>query len=557
MVETRCCPGRSEARRARRVSARLCALSILGLTLAARGGAWAGPGESQVVEGQPAELGESMPDTRSDDAAYGGGAPASAADDVAFLVPSAEERASLHDQALETPRWSYMLGEAVLLFGAQELVYWTLMKPENVVDFDYGLDWRSFRERFLSFDGWMLDNNMYDTNALRHPAQGMANYLFARSNTLSVPASYLFSFALSTSWELAGEFRELVSINDIVMTPGTAMPIAEAFAQMGAFLGLYDWLDSARPRWMRNLGAVWLDGPAWHDFRLVMAGGVRDHDAGTEGTTLVGLDTEIIRIPGYGQPGTARHLLLNGNYSQLALRGSFGSDGIDDFLFFAKAALLTYYRKSIASDGTPDGARGHDLILGVSSAFEYGKHWLGPAHDQGWSRDQTAIGHLLGPTIDGRLHHGDLDLRAVIDVYGDFAMLRNYAIGQLQAAVGDDTMKSSVLREGYHYALGVSAMGRAIARYQRVEAGLQLQYDLFDSIEGLDRYQSRITVDHDLDDSRTLTRAWLTCDLPLGHGATTTRLGLTVTDRRRAGTAGTYTDASREREYMGGMVLGF
>lgn len=547
---------RNEARSRRpRAPAGLCALSILGVTFLAGSAAWADPGASPSGEGQAVEIEARSTDVRSEEIA-GGQEPAgsAAASGEVFDFPSRlDERSSAEYRPPYTPRWGTMIGEAVLLFGTQELIYWTLMKPENVVDFDYGIDWRSFRSRFMSFDGWRLDNNMYDTNALRHPAQGLANYLFARSNTLTVPSSYLFSFVLSTTWELVGEYRELVSINDMVMTPGTAMPIAEAFAQMGAFLGFYDWLDKARPRWMRNLGAVWLEGPIWHDFRLVMAGGVRDHDAGTEATSHIGLDTEIIRIAGYGQPGTASHLLMNGNFSQLALRGSFGEGGIDDFLFFARAALVTYYRKSISEDGS----RGYDLILGASSAFEYGMHWVAPGHLHTSTRDQTAIGHLLGPTIDGRLHRGDLDLRAVIDVYGDFAMVRNYALGKLRAAEGEESMKSSVRRESYHYALGVTAMGRAMARYRGVEAGLQVQRDVFDSIEGLDRHQEDMVADHDLDDSRSLARAWLTYDLPLHHGGASARLGLTATDRRRSGTAGAYSDASREREYMAGLILGF
>jgi hypothetical protein len=490
--------------------------------------------------------------TRPIDSASGAGALSSAgASDAAGLV--APSPAPSREQEWQTPRWPHMAAEATLLFSVQEFFYWTLMKPENVVDFDYGIDMRSFRARFLSFDAWRLDNNLYDTNALRHPAQGMANYLFARSNYLSVPSSYLFSFALSTGWELVGEYRELVSINDIVMTPGTAMPIAEAFAQMSAFFGLYDWLDTARPRWMRNLGAVWLEGPIWHDFRLGLEGGVRASDSGAAPTSRLAIDTEIIRIPGYGLPGTGSHLMMNGNFSQLALRTGFDDGGLNDLLFFARAALLTFYYKSI----TPDASRSYDVILGVSSAFEYGMHWLTPAHDTTGTRDQTAIAHLLGPTIDGRLRHGKLELRAVIDVYGDFAMVRNYALGELQAAEGEEGMKSSVRREKYHYALGVSGMARVMARYDRFDAGLQVQTDVFDSIEGLDRYQDRVTTDHDFRDSRKLTRLWLSYELPVRHGNTSARLGITATERKREGTAGEHADSTREHELLGGMVLAF
>jgi hypothetical protein len=474
----------------------------------------------------------------------------SSSPDASLLAPAP---AVSREQEWRTPKWTHMMAEAALLFGAQEFFYWTIMKPENVVDFDYGINLRSARDRFVTFDAWRLDNNMYDTNALRHPAQGMANYLFARSNYLSVPSSYLFSIGLSTAWEIAGEYRELVSVNDIVMTPATAMPIAEAFAQMSAFFGLYDWMDRARPRWMRNLGAVWLEGPIWHDFRFGLEGGVRASASGTAPSSRLALDTEIIRIPGYGQPGTGEHLMMNGNFSQLALRTGFDEGGLNDLLFFARAALLTFYYKKI----TPDASRGYDIILGVSSAFEYSKHWLAPAHDTRGTRDQAAIAHLLGPTIDGRLRHGELELRAVIDLYGDFAMVRNYALAEFEAAEGDENMKSTVLREKYHYALGVSGMARVMARYDRLDAGLQVQTDVFDSIEGLDRHQAQIMTDYNLRDSRKITRLWLSYELPVSYGDTSARLGITLTERKREGTAAEYSDSTREHELLGGMSLAF
>ncbi|HWN68288.1 MAG TPA: hypothetical protein VNM90_11670, partial [Haliangium sp.] len=330
-------------------------------------------------------------------------------------------------------------------------------------------------------------------------------------------------------------------------------PIAEAFAQMSAFFGLYDWLDRARPHWMRNLGAVWLEGPIWHDFRLGLEGGVRASASDTAPSSRLSLDTEIIRIPGYGLPGAGSHLMINGNFSQITLRTGFDEGGLNDLLFFARAALLTFYYKSI----TPDASRGYDIILGASSAFEYGMHWLAPAHDTTGTRDQTAIAHLVGPTIDGRLRHGKLELRAVIDLYADFAMLRNYALGELQAAEGEEGMQSSILREKYHYALGVSGMARVMARYDRIDAGLQVQTDVFDSIGGLDRYQARVTAEHDFRDSRKITRLWLSYELPMSQGDTTTRLGITATERKREGSSGEYVGSTRELELLGGLVLAF
>jgi Domain of unknown function (DUF3943) len=61
-------------------------------------------------------------------------------------------------------------------------------------------------------------------------------YLVARTNTLSIPASLLFAIAGSTLWELVGEFKEKVSINDMIVIPFAGMAIGEVFVQLGGFL---------------------------------------------------------------------------------------------------------------------------------------------------------------------------------------------------------------------------------------------------------------------------------------------------------------------------------
>ena len=112
--------------------------------------------------------------------------------------------------------------------------------------------------------GWQLDVNGLNTNFVGHPFGGSMYYTMARSNGLNVAESTAFAIGGSLLWELFGEVREYVSINDMIVTPLAGLAIAEPIFQLGAFF------DRSSPRLHnRILGAVfapikslndWLDG---------------------------------------------------------------------------------------------------------------------------------------------------------------------------------------------------------------------------------------------------------------------------------------------------------
>ncbi|HYP88304.1 MAG TPA: DUF3943 domain-containing protein, partial [Polyangiaceae bacterium] len=89
--------------------------------------------------------------------------------------------------------------------------YWLLMN-RNVADWD--------NPRPLSrFDGsaWVLDNNSIGVNFLGHPLTGGLSYSFARANHQSVAGSFGYSFLTSFVWEFLIEFKEKVSVNDVIV----------------------------------------------------------------------------------------------------------------------------------------------------------------------------------------------------------------------------------------------------------------------------------------------------------------------------------------------------
>ena len=86
-----------------------------------------------------------------------------------------------------------------------------LLLNQNIVDWDNP----ALKRRF---DGsaWIVDNNNLAVNFLGHPATGGLSYSFARANHQSVLGSFGYSFATSFLWEFAIEFKEKVSVNDII-----------------------------------------------------------------------------------------------------------------------------------------------------------------------------------------------------------------------------------------------------------------------------------------------------------------------------------------------------
>lgn len=88
----------------------------------------------------------------------------------------------------------------------------------------------------LSFQSgtWVFDADDFGTNMVGHPTAGTVYYLIARGNRVSIPEAFAWSFGASLAWELV-EFKEAVSINDVVMTPVGGLALGEAFSQLSAW----------------------------------------------------------------------------------------------------------------------------------------------------------------------------------------------------------------------------------------------------------------------------------------------------------------------------------
>jgi hypothetical protein len=487
-------------------------------------------------------------------------------------VSFGEALLAFENESLTHRNWLRMLAEAGLLFGIMETKYW-IDKEINKFDFEYNADWRNFRERFVNFKAWKLDDNFLNTNSWRHPAEGAAAYLFARSNRFTPLESYVVSFLFSSAWELFGEYKEEVSINDMIVTPAAGFAIGEAFYQMGAYLlsgsdhwvlkilgnvftggqGLWDWMDGNAPKRSARLSTLGLDETVWHKFRIYAAAGMQRGSLKSEGTETIrriGLETELISIPDHETPGRSKHITFGGAFSRMRVEATWGEEGQTDFNFFARAAIIAWSRKNISKSGD-----GSVLIYGVSSAYEYGFH-SSEGRTTARAKDRIAIAHIAGPTIDLTLYRKGIKIRAVLDVYGNFAFIRSYSILKHLETNPMEELRSTLIRDNYYHALGVTTNGRLIAHYGALETGIEAQQDLFSSIRGFDRHQEEIKDDYLITDSRTQGRLWIAYGIELKPGIRL-KIEMNAEGYHRAGAIKETEDSGKESRFLGGVGIEF
>jgi hypothetical protein len=98
------------------------------------------------------------------------------------------------------------------------------------VDWQYRYTWHDAKRKVK--DGWYWDPNNFNTNTIYHLYAGMSYYQIARSNNYTIAESFTWSFGGSLVWEYFGEWREQVSMNDMIFTPMLGAVTGEAIIQV-------------------------------------------------------------------------------------------------------------------------------------------------------------------------------------------------------------------------------------------------------------------------------------------------------------------------------------
>lgn len=440
-------------------------------------------------------------------------APAAFADPAAAeeWTPALEEaRAPHHGRSL----WQMGAGLAVGTGG-----YWLLMR-RNVTDWD--------NPKPLSrFDGsaWAFDNNSIGVNFLGHPYTGGISYSFARANHQSVAGAFGYSFLTSFLWEFVIEFKEKVSVNDVLVTPGAGLPIGEAFYKLGLYLdtGHHDSAALSVVRALFGSGVALdraLDGRAaphvsahdrlgfssaiWHEFRVDYGASLLE-TPGADDYALYhgGLAFKLVTLEGYGKPRRIGRSFWGAEVSTMSVHAEASEHGWG-LVAGADTILAGYHAQSLGPRG------GASLTVGTSVGWDYLRSSAnrygvvedavaksGPklSYHAPNRREQYAAFQLPGAAVDLRLARPWAAFELSARLQPSFAGLGAVSFYDWAADNTDERTKHILHRQGYFYGWGGAAHVDARLRVGALRGGFELVYASYRSQDGWDRHPEQLTVD--------------------------------------------------------------
>lgn len=439
-----------------------------------------------------------------------------------------EARALCAKQSPRTKNFLVASTEIAVSLGLGAVGYWNT-KEINQVDWETDNFVESLRRKFVTGKAIKFDTNIYALNAPGHPLAGAGYFIFARTSNYNALESFLFALAGSSLWEVIVEYREGLSINDMIVTPVAGSVIGEVAYQLGYFfdtgaptitnkiLGaifggsarLNQWILNNAPKRHQDTGKYGFRKDIWHEFQLYAAPEVMTgtQTEGSKTNIQLGLSTQIFKVPGHDQPGKASRWITDSVFTQLILQSSIGSQGLQDFQWLTQVAFAGYYKKSLEAD--PNGKlKGYSFFIGPSTAFDFRQR------ETGRFKDQVGVVNVLGSTMELVYYNNGVKIRALMDVFGDFGMIRSYAIDDYAQAQGMEGIKSVLREQKYYFAFGMTLAPKVEATYGRWGMGAGLKYQYFDSIEGWDRHQDLVTNDVNAVDSRQGYKVWVRYTLP-------------------------------------------
>jgi hypothetical protein len=412
--------------------------------------------------------------------------------------------------------------ETTLALGGGFIWYWW-NEDFNSRDWDLGWDRGSWKRK-LTFQALAFDNNEFDTNATSHPKAGVSYYIIGRGNNLSMAESLLLSVGASTVWEYFVEYREVPSVNDLVITPLCGLSIGEPIYQFSRFFArsagglvtdtlagvlspistLNDLIDNEDELPARTVGSDGLASDNVHrfDLRVGLASAVLD---GRDRRTEIDYRIEgyLNNVPGYLAPGAFRRRIYAGEVSQLAARLATSSGRVVGADFESRTNYFGWGAQNFEGTNRAD-LRGWAGGWALGTAFEY---WM--RQRDGAPRDELLLANLIGGTAELVLRRGPLRFRIRDRTYFNFGMIHSLAY---EAAAGRADLagtKSVLQNHGYYYAFGGTHLTEVVLGYRALDLGLEGRVDRFYSIEGLDRTQGTVTNDFSLVDRRETARTWL------------------------------------------------
>lgn len=411
----------------------------------------------------------------------------------------------------------YLLGGTVWYFAGQEV---------NEVDWDLTVDATSLKTKFLGLSQVRFDNNTFLFNQVYHPLAHAGIHLTARANDMSPFLAFAYVFSASLLWEYIGELREKVSINDMIVSPMTGWAWGEVAYQYGeyfaspesrgrhlhravtGFFGIprvfHDWLDDEKPPSFTP--------PRFHpEPRASLVGGARQYgDGPSEVLTTMEIASKMTVMPGWGTPGRDFQRFRDGNFSDLEASLQFSARQVEIDVD-ATATIAGIYGRDIKS--VRDGEYGTEFMIGGGRGYRL------ISREGANFADRVALAHLFGPTSQARLFlPGGVRVDLGLDAFFDFTAIRTLALDQLTDSYGEqvlDEIRTDTQKHGYYFGWGFTVSPSIAVDLQRARLELATDISRVRSIQGVDRFQERVTREIILRDLVFETRAALILPLPV------------------------------------------
>jgi len=353
---------------------------------------------------------------------------------------------------------------------------------------DVGYRWQMFQKK-LSGTAIAHDDNAFGTNFRGHGVGGNVYYGSARSNHLGIGESLGFAIAGAVLWEYFGEISEVVSVNDLIVTPFTGIGLGEPLVQFSAFF------DRQSPTAInRAFGSVFgplksvndaLDGSKlsrsstrrndWHLFSAAASLAFTRSEFHQPGLSVsehtdyrLEVSERLARLPDYDAAGRHSLWFSDANLSGMSLGVAFGEQGLRDFAFGADFVPFGYYQREMR--GAAGDLHGSGWVLGFQMGYRYLVHNFAAVPETG--HDRTAFVEPAGALFESTVEFGNLSFSsrlAVTAIYGGVHPLASEAYGPDHAA-----WQSVLSHFDYYFGAGAQLEGSLGLRVFRLDSELSL-----------------------------------------------------------------------------------
>lgn len=404
----------------------------------------------------------------------------------------------------------------------------------------------------LTGGAWCFDTNMVSTNFILHPLAGSAFYGMSRVNGLDVFPAFAYAFASSATWEYLLEWREQVSLNDLMMTPIGGIALGEFFFRLGEYvnsapvggsagrtiakytLGLaqatHDAMDGRAPPSTLPPDDLGFSSAYWHEFGLGYQLGQLENDRGQAGHGVaLDLQSRLVAMPGFRKPGEFSVFFDQGNVTEGSLRLLFDRE-LAEVDARVAAVLFGHYSQSYGPTG------GFGALFGLRTGLRYYDSWRLER------RDLFATVELPGPIAMFSAHSGPLVTELALAGHLDFGGLRPAAYPEYETRVGKQGVKSVLEKRGYAYYGCATGRADASAMYGALRVDASAQHSRCRSIDGLDRFHGLRDRELRLDDRVTE----IDVSLRFPHPARV-QAGLVLEERWHSGTMGPVEEHRHDR----------